>query len=312
MGKAGILLVILALAVLFLAVIAVLDDTRFVIRRYEVRSAKVSRKLTFVFVSDLHEKEYGKNNEALIRAIADEHPDAVLSGGDSIIAKKAMYDTTESFMEKPIRLFCALSKICPVFAVNGNHEDAMRQTEYNEERPGMPGSHLARDLNDAYEEKLKAAGVVSLHNERIRFEGIDLCGLELTHDSYDKLRRWRPEEDEVEKTIGFDPDPDIFTLLVTHNPKYFPQYAQWGADLTLCGHIHGGIVRFGRHGLLSPDYTFFPKYCCGEYHLKTIRPETEKSAKDRTLIVSCGLGTHTIPVRIFNPAELCAVTIVPE
>ncbi len=88
-------------------------------------------------MSDLHEKEYGKNNEALIRAIADEHPDAVLSGGDSIIAKKAMYDTTESFMEKPIRLFCALSKICPVFAVNGNHEDAMRQTEYNEERPSQ-------------------------------------------------------------------------------------------------------------------------------------------------------------------------------
>lgn len=312
MGKAGILLVLLAVAVAFFLVIALLDDTRFVIRRYEVRSAKVSRKLTFVFVSDLHEKEYGKNNEKLIQAIAREHPDAVLSGGDNIIAKKAMYDTTESFMEKPVRLFRSLAKICPVFAVNGNHEDAMRQEEYNEERPGMPGSHLARDLNDAYEERLKEAGAVSLHNRRVRFAGIDLCGLELPHDSYDKQRRYRPQEDEVERSIGFLPDPDTFTLLVTHNPKYFPLYALWGADLTLCGHIHGGILRFGRRGLLSPDYTFFPKYCCGEYHLRTIPSKSERKAGDRTLIVSCGLGTHTLPVRIFNPAELCVITVCPE
>jgi predicted MPP superfamily phosphohydrolase len=305
METAWIILVILAALAAVLCLVAIWDDTRFVTRKYTIRSAKVSKKLTFVFVSDLHEKEYGPHNEKLIRAIEAIHPDAVLSGGDNLIAKKAMYDTTESFMERPLALYGALAKEFPVFAVNGNHEDAMRQPEYNEECPGYEGSHIARDLNDAYEEKLRAAGVISLHNKRVRFSGIDLVGLELPHESYDKLRTWEPTEDVVEETLGFAPDPEVFTLLVTHNPKYFPQYAHWGADASLCGHIHGGIVRFGRHGLLSPDYTFFPTYCCGEYHLYA-------GGFDHTLIVSCGMGTHTVPVRIGNPAELVTVTILPE
>ena len=44
------------------------------------------------------------------------------------------------------------------------------------------------------------------------------------------------------------------------NPQsmYFPTYAQWGADLTLSGHVHGGVVIIPfKGGLLSPERDFF-------------------------------------------------------
>ena len=31
-----------------------------------------------------------------------------------------------------------------------------------------------------------------------------------------------------------------------------------------------------------------------------------------TLILTCGLGTHTLPIRIFNPGEISAITLMPE
>lgn len=305
MDKREILLCTAGAALGFLAADDIHCVHSFVTRRYTVRSSRVSQKLTFVFVSDLHEKEFGENNEKLVHAILSAHPDAVLSGGDLIIASEAIYSGNNAFMEKPLRFLSALARKVPVFAVNGNHEDAMRIPEYNEERPGREGQHEARDRNDLYEEKLREAGVVSLHNRKLSFAGIDLWGLEPEHESYNKIFPYEMSAEDVERTIGGRPDPEKFTILLSHNPKYFAAYAGWGADLVLSGHIHGGIVRIGRQGLLSPEYRFFPKYSCGAYHRKT-------GNRDHTMIVSAGLGTHTVPVRLFNPAELVVVTILPD
>lgn len=34
-------------------------------------------------------------------------------------------------------------------------------------------------------------------------------------------------------------------------------YASWGADLTLCGHYHGGFLRIGKQGVISPYLELF-------------------------------------------------------
>ncbi len=87
-----------------------------------------------------------------------------------------------------------------------------------------------------------------------------------------------------------------------HSPKYGDTYFDWGADLILSGHYHGGIVRIGRHnGLLSPQLHPFPKFCCGDFH-----------RKEQHMLVSAGAGEHTIPVRIHNPRELLMVDLKPN
>ena len=66
----------------------------------------------------------------------------------------------------------------------------------------------------------------------------------------------------------------------------------------LSGHLHGGIVRIpGIGGVITPQFKLFPRYSGDMYQ------------KDGHIsVVSKGLGTHTVNVRLFNPAELTAVT----
>ena len=63
--------------------------------------------------------------------------------------------------------------------------------------------------------------------------------------------------------------------------------------------MHGGIVRLPLlGGVVSPRIRLFPKYDGGRFD--------EEGA---VMIVSRGLGSHTIPVRIFNPGELSVIVL---
>ena len=82
-------------------------------------------------------------------------------------------------------------------------------------------------------------------------------------------------------------------------PLYFETYVSWGADFILSGHVHGGVMRlpyFG--GVISPQYEIFPAYDAGLF-----------KEEDSIMLLSRGLGTHTIPVRVFNRPELILVEL---
>ena len=49
--------------------VTVYDSNRFVIREYTVKSDKLREDHDFLFISDLHNKEYGPGNEKLFEAI---------------------------------------------------------------------------------------------------------------------------------------------------------------------------------------------------------------------------------------------------
>jgi len=91
--------------------------------------------------------------------------------------------------------------------------------------------------------------------------------------------------------------------LIAHDPDYFPKYADWGADLVLSGHVHGGMVRvpFWGKGVVSPNVRLFPKYDGGEFTIGKSR-----------MLLSRGLGMHTIPIRLFNPGEILEVELMPD
>ena len=93
-------------------------------------------------------------------------------------------------------------------------------------------------------------------------------------------------------------DTETYTILLAHNPDYFPQYGAWGADLVCSGHVHGGVARvpFWGKGMISPSLRLFPQYDGGVF-----------SEGKSTMLLSRGLGMHTIPFRLFNPAELLLV-----
>ena len=98
-------------------------------------------------------------------------------------------------------------------------------------------------------------------------------------------------------------DERFYTVLLAHNPEYFSSYAEWGADLTLSGHVHGGVARvpiWGK-GVISPGLKLFPKYDGGIFR-----------KGQAVMVLSRGLGMHTIPIRLFHPGELWVVEFKTE
>lgn len=273
---------IIGILAYFFLMVMVMDGNRFKVVSYEINSEKVGKDYRFVLLADLHNKSYGKDNYRLIAKINELKPDAVFIAGDLLTAKPDLsYDAA-------ISLAVRLGKEYPVFYGMGNHET--RLFLY----PDLYG-----DMGASYVEALKAGNIRLMRNESEQFDSrIQVTGLEIERSYYKRFTPKPMEEDYLEKTLGAA-DPAKFQILIAHNPDYFPDYVRWGADLVLSGHIHGGVIRLPvLGGVASPAVRLFPKYDGGIYR-------EGKAA----MILSRGLGMHTIPVRIFNPGELVCFTV---
>ena len=52
------------------------------VESYRIVSAKIKKKCRFIFLTDLHEKKFGKENCILLEKIRKAEPDFILIGGD--------------------------------------------------------------------------------------------------------------------------------------------------------------------------------------------------------------------------------------
>lgn len=271
---------------LIIAFLILVDSNRFHTVSYEVKTDKIKEPFHFVFLSDLHNKTYGKNNQKLLKAIDKVGPQAVLIGGDLLTAKKG-----KSF-EVATQFIANLRKKYPVYYANGNHEQ--RLLLY----PNVYG-----DMGEQYEACLQSLGQKRLVNQTIPWgDGmIYITGCQVDKSYYKRFQRINMDNEYLPSILPAV-DEKKFQILLAHNPDYFEQYVMYGADLILSGHVHGGVVRVPfLGGVLSTNFTLFPKYDGGRF---------EKNG--RVMIISRGLGAHTIPLRLFNPAELVEITVLPQ
>lgn len=278
-----ILISILFAAAVILFWIMLYDGNRFVIVKHTLCDERIEKAYRAVVLSDLHNKRFGRNNERLLQAIEEQKPDGIWITGDMLTARPG-----ES-MQVAIDLVTVLADRYPVYYANGNHEHRMKL--YPETYGNMA---------QEYGKALKKAGIEPLvnRNELLEEQNIVIYGSEI--DKYYYKRFTIPEMDEgyMTELLG-EPDPQKYNVLLAHNPDYFPAYAKWGADLVLSGHVHGGMIRIpGWRGILSPNVRFFPPYDGGLF--------TEGKSR---MILSRGLGMHTLPVRLFNPAEVIVIDL---
>ncbi|MDE6607533.1 MAG: metallophosphoesterase [Lachnospiraceae bacterium] len=262
------------------------DTHRFITVETKLRSKKIKKGVTLVVLADLHNKSYGKDNCRLLKKINEIHPDMVLVAGDMLNAKPgADFSKTAVFLQKLAKEYKLLYGI-------GNHEH--RLCLY----PEVYGS-----MHEEYWQALQNKNITKLENQRVQFdeEGICVYGAQIGKEFYKRFKLKNMKETYLKRILG-EPDKRYFNILLAHNPDYFESYAAWGADLVFSGHVHGGIVRLPfLGGVLSPACRLFPKYDGGIY-----------KEKDSTMLLSRGLGSHTIPVRLFNPGELHAVYLQPD
>lgn len=259
------------------------ERKNFVTDVYELTSEKVTRERRFVFLSDLHDNCFGRGQERLLEAIDQVDPCGVLVGGDMMVVKK------RADLEPALFLVGKLARRYPVFYGNGNHESRMDRKR-----------ELYGDAYDVFVRELRKRGVCHLSDGSVDFDDeVRISGLELERKYYDKrVSRHMLDTSYIEERLG-RASRDKYQILLAHSPLFYGAYGRWGADLTLCGHFHGGTVRLpGLGGLMTPQFHFFERSCGGRL-----------TADGRDVIVSRGLGTHSINVRLNNRAQLVVARI---
>ena len=249
-------------------------NTDLEIYKYNVKSEDIPSEFDnfrIVQISDLHNAEFGENNEKLLLMLKQADADIIAITGDMIDSRNTDIDVAISFAQKAVN-------IAPVYYVNGNHESRVLG-EYEK---------LKQGLTDA--------GVNILENSSaditIGDEAITLIGIN------DPTFRMDIVDDTMEQNIAHQlvnviPDNDNYKVLLAHRPEYFDVYAG-KVDLVLSGHAHGGQFRIPFiGGLVAPGQGFFPEYYEGSH----IKENTE-------MIVSRGIGNSIIPFRINNKPEI--------
>ena len=246
---------------------------------------KVVSPIRIVHLSDLHNAQFGKNNQKLVEAVALQEPDLIVMSGDMLNWDEERVDIVTSCISE-------LSRIAPVYYGYGNHEKSWE-------------NHFHRDLRQI----LESAGAIVVNNDYLDLEckgtAIRIGG----YMGYYPVPKMTTE-DEAQKALEFAffadfENTDRLKLLINHIPT---GWIDWHysdknpVDIVFSGHYHGGIIRIPilDQGLYAPYVGWFPPFTKGVYF-----------GDLAVCVLSPGLGNeHFIP-RINNPPEIVVVDLVP-
>ena len=282
--------IIIALLLAALAVFVYVQSSGYNIVEYELSTCKdIGGPVRFVMLSDLHDTDVTHDgNRRLLRSIESIDPDFIILAGDMITSyMQPSYNSDVAF-----DFLRELANRFTVYFGVGNHEQ-----RYKAEPERFAGKY------DKLVEFVQKLGIHFLSDSYIDREEdkIRIYGFDIPIDNYRRAVKTYLPDGILNDRFG-DPDENKYNILIAHNPDFFDDYAAFGPDLVLSGHLHGGIVAIpGIGGVISPQLRLFPKYDFGTF-----------TKGNTTMIVSRGIGWHTIPVRIFNKAEIVSVTILQD
>lgn len=242
------------------------------VKNYTINSDKVNSQIRFVFISDLHCKEYGNKNSDLVAKIKEQNPDFIAVGGDMV----NKYSSDDHVMRE---LLPQLAEIAPTYCVLGNHELALIDEVDFKNDIDLTGAKLLDN----------ESVTLNINGEKILLGG--LSDFPYYKDNINEKLFWE----------DFKATPkDCYTILLHHQPEYLNGTVDGAKiDLIMCGHTHGGAVQIPFvGGVFAPNQGFFPKYDKGEFEINGIK-----------MIVSAGLGDAYPILRLNNCPEISVVEI---
>lgn len=263
------------------------ENNVFDITKFKI-SANVNNKIRIVHLSDLHSKEFGKDNKRLKNIILKQKPNIVVTTGD-------MIDSNLRKMDEIINFLAELNKEVYVVYIPGNNE--MRTEKINEILYKI-------NLNEVIvlDNKIKE---ININNNKIFILGLVENRIDEGESFYEKANsRYFYNKsnllfNELESKNGIK-------IILSHYPENFEaigegSYNKYNFNIMFSGHAHGGqfILPF-IGGLFAPGQGILPKYYRG------IHGEKNK------LIISRGLGNSGFPLRLFNRPEVIVVDIYNE
>lgn len=261
-----------------LLVSLILSQKCLIVRQYTYRNPKIAAPIRTVQLTDLHNYQYGRDNQRLIAKIQKQKPDVIFMTGDMLNEDE---DRTDIVLHL-VREACA---IAPVYFSLGNHEVGYEKT-YGE-------GNLT--------EQLEAAGAVVLEKEYVDTK---IAGQEVRIGGvYGYLLPEDWEDGSEQRFLEAFVQTDRLKILLSHVPEgllLWKSMEYWDVDLVFSGHVHGGQVRVPFvGGLFDPEEGFFPAYTRGMF-----------SCGNGTMILSAGLGSSRGIPRVNNLPEIVVCDIV--
>lgn len=135
--------------------------------------------------------------------------------------------------------------------------------------------------------QLRRASIRVLTNDAVSVGPLAIGGVDDPFTAHDDLKAT------IDRLRKY-PEPRV---LLSHSPDVFPRVPS-DIVLTMAGHTHCGQIRIPGIGALSTMSAYGEKYACGRV-----------DEGGRTLIVSAGLGTSLLPLRLGAPPDIWLVEL---
>jgi predicted MPP superfamily phosphohydrolase len=265
--------IIILIALLLFAAKAYYDTNSIEIKHYRIDNSLLGEVLNgfkVAHLSDLHIRNTGPRESKLLEILKEEKPDLIFITGD-VISFRGPYEPVMSF-------FHQLKPSLAVYAVLGN-------TEYSNENGSCTLCHKEKSGN------LKEnPGVVFLRNSfaplKVNGKMINIIGVD------DPVFKKSDLKIALKGT-----NPDHPSILLAHSPEIFDEASEFGFDLLLSGHTHGGQI-------------FLTKYLRKIFPLEASLEFMDGFFQKGKLLmyVSRGVGTSYLPFRLGVKPEIVFFT----
>lgn len=242
------------------------------VKRYEIGKDKGGERIKIVHLTDMHPSRLFSLSTVryIFRLIQRENPDIIAMTGD-------IFDenTSPEMFDKYCVMFSELMPRHGVYYVFGNHD-----ARWLWRKP----AHTKDDIINS----LEAANVKILEDE----EAI-VCGGKVRIIGRRDVTENRKSPEEL---IGPHSGDGIYNIVLCHEPLELQKCADNGANLTLCGHTHGGQIF--PIGVLS-----------SLFGINEMRYGLKKLGENSYAEVSSGVGTWQYPIRTESRSEIAVIEV---
>lgn len=240
--------IVLILAVIMLGRNFYQSKYSLIVSSYKINSDKINTPVRILQLTDLHNSEFGENNQELIERVTDQSPDLILIMGD-------LLNSGETRTDIAINLISSLCDIAPIYISLGNHEVEYQQN-YGTDIIQLYEDTGAVVLDRQYQD-------LEVKGQKVRLGGIyGYC----LPEKYLETNEANPEECAF---LSDFQNTDLYTILMCHMPVCWminDGLDEWDVDCVLAGHVHGGQVILPLiGGVYAPDMGWFPGKLQGLY-----------------------------------------------
>lgn len=241
----------------------------FKVKEYKIESTTISSDYDGLKIAQISDIHYGsksitkKDLEKIVKKINSLKPDIIVLTGD-LVDKEI---TNTQYLEL-VDVLGKLKATINKYAIDGNHDYAYKKWNLLIEDCGFI------NLNDTYD---------VIYDDS--YDSIFIAGI--SNNTY-TTKNIKDKSEVIFDYLNSSDYKSTFSILLMHEPDYIDDIDYSKFDIVMAGHSHGGQVRLPLIGA-----TFLPDGCKKYYEAHYTLNKTE-------LYISSGIGTTTLPIRLFD------------